>query len=74
MEVKIGIANVTRELVVDTEESADDVAASLAKALEAGGLWQLTDDKGRRVLVPVSGIGYVDLGAEAARPVGFGAM
>lgn len=74
MEVKIGIVNVARELVVETSVSADSVVKSLNEAQAAGGVWQLSDDKGRKVLVPVERIGYVDLGAETARPVGFGAV
>ena len=35
---------------------------------------QLTDTKGRTVLVPVDKIAYVDLGQEHVRPVGFGTL
>lgn len=74
MEVKIGIQNVAREVVIDTNIAADLVLDSLKEALANESVWQLTDEKGRRVLVPVASIAYVDLGAEASRPVGFGAL
>ena len=32
----------------------------------------LTDTHGRKVLVPAASIGYVDIGEESARRVGFG--
>lgn len=74
MEIKIGIVNTARELVIDVSRSADDVEASLREAIANDTLWQLTDQRGRRVIVPVSKIGYVDLGVEGSRPVGFGAV
>ena len=39
----------------------------------AEGSW-LIDDKGRKVLIPAAQVAYVDLGAEHARAVGFGAL
>lgn len=74
MEIKIGVNNVPREINIDTEASADEVEQSLRTALAEGGVLRLTDAKGRRVLVPSQQIGYVDLGQEHSRPVGFGAV
>lgn len=74
MEIKIGIVNTARELAIDVSRTADDVEASLREAIANDTLWQLTDQRGRRVIVPVSKIGYVDLGVEGSRPVGFGAV
>lgn len=74
MEVKVGIQNIGREVVVDTAASAASVEQALADALTGGGVFTLTDDKGRKVLIPAAGIAYVDLGAEHARAVGFGAV
>lgn len=74
MEIKIGIVNTARELAIDVSRSAEDVEASLREAIANDTLWQLTDQRGRRVIVPVSKIGYVDLGVEGSRPVGFGSV
>lgn len=74
MEVKLGIQNIAREVVVETASSAAAVEKALTDALRDGGVLTLTDDKGRKVLVPVAGIAYMDLGAEHARTVGFGAV
>lgn len=74
MEVKIGITDVPREVVIDTPATADEVAQELRSALDSGSLLELTDEKGRRILVPAAKIGYVDLGSPSARTVGFGAV
>ncbi len=73
MEVKIGVQNANRELVIDTELTGDDVEKSVALAVESGGsgVLSLTDTKGRRVLVPVDKLAYVEIGSPAAGQVGF---
>ncbi len=70
MEIRIGVQHVSRELVVEVDETADAVAAQVAKAL-SGGTLDLTDVRGRRVVVPAGAIGYVELGEESKRRVGF---
>jgi hypothetical protein len=74
VEIKIGVQDIARELTVETTATAAEVEAQLATALTDGGLLTLTDEKGRKVLIPAAKIAYVDLGQEKARPVGFGAM
>jgi hypothetical protein len=73
VEVKVGILHVNREIVVETTQSAADVEKAFTAAREADdGLFALTDDRGRTVLIPAVSIGYVDLGPESTRHVGFG--
>ena len=74
MEVKIGVQNVAREIVVESEQSPQEIEALVTEALTKGGLLNLVDDQGRRVIVPVAGIGYVDLGANKKGAVGFGTI
>lgn len=74
MEVKVGVQNAPRELLVESSQSADEVAAQVAAALEAGGVLTLTDERGRRVVVPVDKLAYVEIGEPEVRKVGFGAM
>lgn len=74
MEIKIGIQHIAREIVLESEQSADDVAALVSEALAKGTELRLKDEKGRLVIVPGSTIGYVELGGEKARGVGFGAL
>ena len=70
MEVKIGVQNASRELVIDTELSGDDVEKAVAEARERG-LLTLTDTKGRRVVVPVDKLAYVEIGSPSVGQVGF---
>ncbi|GAT69745.1 ATP-binding protein [Planomonospora sphaerica] len=73
MEIKIGVRSVHRELVVETDLSAEEVENELGKALAADrGIFSITDVKGRRVLVPITSLGFVEIGEEESRPVGFG--
>lgn len=74
VEVKIGVQNIPRELVVETPSSPDEVEKGLRDALANGGVLTLTDDKGGRVLIPVEHIGYLEIGANESRRVGFGAL
>lgn len=74
MEIKIGIQNVSREIVLETEQSADDVAALVSDALSKGTELRLNDQKGRLVIVPGHALGYVELGGEKPRGVGFAAL
>ncbi len=71
MEIRIGIQNVSRELIVDVDASSDDVATMVTDALK-GGTLDITDSKGRRIIVPAGSLGYIDIGEEAKRRVGFG--
>ncbi len=71
MEVKIGIQHTPRELVLESKLSSKDVSATVERAIEDGGLLRLEDDKGRQVIVPVEKIAYVEVAAQAPRPVGF---
>ncbi|WP_084957492.1 DUF3107 domain-containing protein [Thermoactinospora rubra] len=73
MEVKIGVRSVHRELVVETDLSAEQLEEEIKQALTADrGFWAITDVKGRRIIVPVAALGFVEIGEDEARPVGFG--
>lgn len=74
MEIKIGIKQATRELTVDTEQSAAQIEEALRSALADEGLLVLSERKGRKVLIPADRVAYIDLGQENVRPVGFGAV
>ena len=75
MEVKVGVKGVARELVVETDLTTDDVSSMVkACASDPAALFDLTDSRGRRVLVPADKLAYVEIGEQEARRVGFGAM
>ncbi len=72
MEVKIGIQNALRELVQETNSSAEDVERALSEAVSSGGIFTLADEKGGKILVPADKIAYVELGGAEPRRIGFG--
>ncbi|NKX53773.1 DUF3107 domain-containing protein [Arthrobacter mobilis] len=74
MEIKIGIQNVGREIVFESAEPADAVAELVSRAMNGGAELRLKDSKGRLVIIPSNVLGYVEIGAEETRRVGFGAI
>jgi hypothetical protein len=74
VEVKIGIHSVLRELVVDTDTSAEEIERDLTRSLENGGnsVFALSVAKGGKILVPADKIAYLEYGAPEAHRVGFG--
>jgi uncharacterized protein DUF3107 len=72
VEVKIGIQSITRELVVETTSTTEEVERALNGALKDGGMFTVLDEKGGRVLVPADKIGYVELSGSEQRRIGFG--
>ncbi|WP_279403330.1 DUF3107 domain-containing protein, partial [Arthrobacter sp. JCM 19049] len=56
MEIRIGIQNVAREVVLESDKDNAEISEIVAKALNDGGQLRLTDNKGRDVIVPVPGI------------------
>ena len=72
MEVKIGVQQAQRELVVDAErDRRGDREAGLRGPGEREGVLTLTDVKGRRVVVPGAKVAYVEIGTGVAGTVGF---
>ncbi|MGF7123957.1 DUF3107 domain-containing protein [Rhodococcus sp. TAF43] len=75
MEVKIGVTDSPRELVVNSAQSPDEVEALVKDAVagKADGVLALVDDKGRKFLVQAGRITYVEIGPSDSRKVGFAA-
>lgn len=72
MEVKIGIKDTPRELVVSSGQSPEEVEKLVSEALGADeGLLRLADEKGRKYLVPAGRIAYVEIAPSDTRRVGF---
>ena len=70
MEVKIGVQNVARDLVIETDESAESIEKQVSEALGSEGILKLSDNKGRKVLVPTAKLAYVEIGIHTGQ-VGF---
>lgn len=75
MEVKIGVQYAPRELVLESTQSSAEVESAVTDAINGGdkGVLSLIDDKGRRVIVPVGKLAYVEIAESSPRPVGFSA-
>lgn len=75
MEIRIGVQNVSREIVIETDASAEDVEKTVADAVEnAKPLLTLTDRREKKIVVPVASIGYVEIGSDTKQTVGFAAV
>ncbi|ADG75364.1 conserved hypothetical protein [Cellulomonas flavigena DSM 20109] len=73
MEITIGVQHHPRELTLESDQPADEVVAAVQAAVEGRtSTLDLTDTRGRRVVVPAAALGYVEIGAETKGRVGFG--
>lgn len=72
MEVKVGVADTARELVLNSSQTPEEVEALVTTALkDSSGTLSLVDDKGRHYLVPSARVAYVEIGTADSRKVGF---
>jgi hypothetical protein len=74
MEIRIGVIYTARELVIDVEDSPEQVTKAVEDAVAGNStmLW-LTDKKGKQVGVPTDKIAFVEVASDAGdRTVGFG--
>lgn len=72
MDIKIGLADSPRELVIKLPEGQEDIIATVEQAIDGGSATlKLEDDKGHRYLIRTERIVYVEQGTAAARTVGF---
>jgi len=74
MEVRIGVQQAARELVIDVNDTPEGVAAKVEAALTGGPVLELIDEKGHRVVVPADRLAYVEIAAAETRRVGFGTI
>jgi hypothetical protein len=72
VEVKIGVLHTSREIVVESSQTPTEVEALVSKSLAAGeGILSLSDERGRKVLVPANLVAYVEIAQPDGRRVGF---
>lgn len=74
MEVKIGVQNVGREIILESSQSPEEVAAAVNEAVGGSAVLELKDERGRFLIVPTKTLAYVEIGVEESRRVGFGAL
>lgn len=72
MEVKIGIADTAREIVLTSDLAPDEVESLVSDALRTQhGTLVMVDAKGARYVIPSARVAYVEIGKPDARRVGF---
>jgi hypothetical protein len=72
VDIRIGILNSPREINFETSQSAADVEKTVAAALDSGAKYiRLADDKDKLYIIPVAAFGYIEVGSEISRRVGF---
>lgn len=71
-EVRIAISNVASELAFECPTSAEEIRDAVTVAISSGKPLILSDVRGREIIVPADKIGYVEIGAQSERRVGFG--
>ena len=72
MEVKIGVLHTPREIVLESGQSPAEVEDIVAEALKSvDGRLSLTDEKGRKIIVPANLVAYVEIAHADVRRVGF---
>lgn len=75
MEVRIGVHESQKEIVVelDKDVDADSIIVDIEKVVSSDdGMMWLTDRKGRRVGIPGSKVAYVEISVDSERSLGFG--
>ena len=71
MEVKIGVQYAARELVVESAQTPAEVEQAVTEAMAKDSVLTLTDEKGRKVIVPTAKLAYVEIAESSSRPFGF---
>lgn len=72
VDIRIGIINTARELVITTDTDVKDLEKAIADGLASeGGTIRFEDEKGHIFVVASRHLAYVELGVEKARKVGF---
>lgn len=72
VEVTISVQNVARDVTFESDQTPEQVAAAVEKALaNPESVLELADTKGRRIFVPGRALGAVQIGEGERGRVGF---
>jgi hypothetical protein len=72
VEVKIGVLHTSREITLESAQTPAEVEQLVSTALASGeGILALSDERGRKVMVPTALIAYVEIAQPDSRRVGF---
>ena len=72
MEIRIGIVNTARELNFESSDTAANIESAVAAALSGSAPFlKLSDEAGKVYLIPTATLGFVEIGDDKVRRVGF---
>lgn len=72
VDIRIGITNSPREISFESDQTAAEIQKTVADALASDAKFiSLSDDKGKLYIVPTVSLGYVEVGSEESRRIGF---
>lgn len=74
VEVRIAVTNIASELAFGCPSTVDEIRSAVQVALSAGTPLVLSDVRGREIIVPSDKVGFVEIGEQAERRVGFGTV
>ena len=60
-----------RELTLESALTPAEVEHAVSEAIAKDSVLTLTDEKGRRVIVPIAKVAYVEIAESSNRPFGF---
>ena len=72
VEVRIAVTNVSTELSFECPSPVDEIRSAVTSSIAAGSPLVLSDVHGREIIVPADKIGFVEIGEQIDRRVGFG--
>ena len=73
-EVRIAVTNVSSDLAFECPATPAEISAAVSAAISAGTTLVLKDVRGRTIMVPADRIGFVEIGEQTERRVGFGSL
>ena len=72
VEIRIGIVNTARELVIQSTQTTPQIEKAIDDALASeSGTLRLEDEKGHIFVVASKNLAFVEIGEEKSRKVGF---
>jgi hypothetical protein len=72
VQVRISVANVNSDLNFESALGSSEIQSAVNAAIKSGDALTLEDIRGRVVIVPADKIGFVEIGEQTDRRVGFG--
>lgn len=71
-DVRIAVTNISTELSFECPSEVDEIRSAVTSAIASGSPLVLSDVRGREIIVPADKIGFVEIGEQVERRVGFG--